>query len=127
MLTTVLSITLPYLPPREFSPNSRVHWRTRHKAGVQAKNDIIALVREQQWQGPPLEGATVTVKWGLPSKGAFDWDNLIARTKPLIAALVDAGVLTGDSVRDYQPEYGWFYNPKKPQTVIEVTPCQTPG
>ena len=116
----MLRIELNSLPPVEFSPNSRVHWRARHEAGVQAKNDVIALVREQGWAGPPLVGAVVRITWGLPTKMKIDWDNLIGRTKPLVDGLVDAGVLIGDSVRDYQPEYRWADSPRKPMTVIEV-------
>lgn len=122
MEATLLTITLPYLPPAEFSPNSRVYWTQRHIAGRKAKDDIWALVHAEGWQGPALSGATVTISWGLPTKKIIDWDNLIARTKPLIDGLVDAGVLVGDSVRDYQPEYRWYDSPRKPQTVIEVKP-----
>jgi hypothetical protein len=116
----MLTIKLDCLPPREFSPNSRVHWRTRHRAGVQAKNDVIALVLEQGWQGPALCDAVVSIRWGLPTKRVVDWDNLVARSKPYLDALVDAGVLVGDSVRDYTPEYGWFQSPRKPVTIIAV-------
>jgi len=115
-----LTIKLDSLPPVEFSPNSRVHWRTRHQAGIYAKNDVIALVLDQGWQGPALSGAVVTITWGLPTKRTVDWDNLVARSKPWLDALVDAGVLAGDSVRDYTPEYGWFQSPGKPVTIITV-------
>ena len=116
----MLKITLSQLPPAEYSPNSRVNWHVRHKAGVEAKNDILALVLEQGWSGPALSGATVTITWGLPTKKVVDWDNLIARCKPYLDGLVDAGVLVGDSVRDYQPVYKWFDSPGKPITIIEV-------
>ena len=116
----MLTITLNQLPPAEFSPNSRCAWPKRYAAGVEAKDYVIALVREQGWQGPPLHGAVVSITWGLDTKRTLDWDNMIARTKPYVDGLVAAGVLTGDSVRDYRPVYDWFDSPRKPQTVIEV-------
>lgn len=115
-----LRLTIPSLPPAEFSPNSRVPWPKRYQAGLIAKDEVIALILEQGWQGPALAGSTVRITWGLPTKGEIDWDNLVARTKPYVDGLVDAGVLVGDSVRDYQPEYRWFDSPKNPQTIIEV-------
>ena len=60
----MLTITLPQLPPREFNPNSRGSWHQRNRANHRAKNDVIALVREQGWQGPALCGATVAITWG---------------------------------------------------------------
>ena len=108
------------LPPREYSPNSRCSWPTRYNAGARAVGDVIALVKEQGWAGVPLVGPVVKITWGLPTRGAIDWDNLVARTKPLVDGLVAAKVLAGDSVRDYQPAYHWEASPKHPYTLIEV-------
>jgi hypothetical protein len=91
----MLHLELPYLPPAEFSPNSRVYWTQRHSAGRKAKDDIWALVHAEGWQGPALKGATVTISWGLPTKKTIDWDNLIARMKPLIDGLVEPGLPVG--------------------------------
>jgi Holliday junction resolvase RusA-like endonuclease len=116
----VLAIAIESLPPKEFSPNSRVHYHVRHAAGVVAQDEVIARVSAYGYKDGALDNPVVYVVWGLPDKRRRDWDNLIACTKPLIDGLVHAGVLKDDSVRDYQPRYGWFDSPKHPRTEIRV-------
>ena len=116
----VLEIAIEGLPPREFSGNSRVHYHARHAAGVVAQDEVMARVNAYGYQRGTLDNPVVEVRWGLPDKRRRDWDNLIACTKPLIDGLVHAGVLKDDSVRDYQPRYGWFDSPKEPRTEIRV-------
>lgn len=118
----MLILELSALPPVEFSPNWRGHWGTKYHAGVQAKSDILALVREQGWRGPALDGATVTVTWYVPDRREYDKDNLVGRTKPVIDGLVDAGVLVGDSTKHANVVYeDPVHRPRCPGTRIEVT------
>ncbi len=114
------SITIPSLPPKEFSPNWRGHWSARGRAGRQAHDDVIALVKEQGWNGQPLTGVTISVSWGVKDKRRRDTDNFAARTKPYIDALVMAGVLEDDSRFHVLFQYGW-HEAKKSETVITVT------
>lgn len=116
----VLEIAIESLPPKEFSPNSRVHYHVRHAAGVVAQDEVIARVSAYGYKHGALDNPVVDVRWGLPDKRTRDWDNLIASTKPFIDGLVRAGVLKGDSVRDYKPRYDWFDSPKHPRTEIRV-------
>ena len=116
----VLSISIPTLPPAEFSGNSRVHYHVRHAAGLMAREEVLAAVNQYGYKAGVLDGPVVEIRWGLPNKIRRDWDNLIARTKPYIDSLVDAGVLRDDTIRDYQPQYGWFDSPRKPLTEIKV-------
>ena len=116
----VLSISIPALPPAEFSGNSRVHFYKRHAAGLVARAEVLAAVNQYGYKDGVQDGPVVEVRWGLPTKVRRDWDNLIARTKPYIDSLVEAGVLRDDSLRDYQPKYGWFDSPRKPLTEIRV-------
>ena len=116
----VLSISIPALPPAEFSGNSRVHYYARHAAGLEARAEVKAAVNQYGYKGGALNEPVVEIRWGLPDKRRRDWDNLIARTKPFIDSLVDAGVLRDDTIRDYQPQYGWFDSPRKPLTEIRV-------
>lgn len=96
-----VKISLPF-PPRELSPNARVHWARKAK--------VIAAYR--QWCGwaarvgdtgfllpsltlkPPVEA---TVTFVLPDKRRRDMDNLLASLKPMWDGLVDAGLLGDDS------------------------------
>ena len=116
----VLEIFIPSLPPKEFSPNSRAHHLTRHKAGVVARDEVIGRVAAAGYDAGVLDGPLVDIQWGVPDKRCRDWDNLIAACKPFIDGLVKAGVLRDDSIRDYQPSYGWFESLRNPRTEIRV-------
>lgn len=113
-------ITIPSLPPVEFSPNWRGHWRSRSKAGRQAHDDVIALVKEQGWDSTPLSGVTISVSWGVKDKRRRDTDNFAARTKPYIDALVKAGVLEDDSRFHVLFQFSW-HEANQSETVITVT------
>lgn len=115
-----LAFTYPGLPPRELSPNGRVHWAGRNRARRSIQADIWALLKEQDYKGGKVENPIVSVRWGLPDKIRRDWDNLIAMTKPIIDILVQEEIMIDDSVRDYTPRYGWFDSPKNPCTEIKV-------
>ena len=116
----VLEIFIPSLPPREFSPNSRAHHLARHAAGIVACDEVIAGVLAAGYDAGVLDVPLVDIQWGVPDKRRRDWDNLIAACKPFIDGLVQAGVLRDDSIRDYQPSYGWFESLRKPRTEIKV-------
>ena len=77
-----LNITLPWLPPKELSPNSRVHWSVKYKAAQEMKDDVLALILEQGWRGPCFQHALVDVQFGMPDKRRRDIDNLLASMKP---------------------------------------------
>ena len=116
----VLGFVYPGLPPRELSPNGRVHWSARNRARRDIQSDIWALILEQEYTGGIIENPIISIRWGLPDRIRRDWDNLIAMTKPIIDSLTQASILADDSVRDYTPRYAWFDSPKKPLTEIKV-------
>jgi len=118
----MLSISLPYLPPREFSPNSRVHWRVRHKVGLRVQDDVMALVREQGWDQPPLEKSTISITWIFPDNRRRDIDNLLASTKPILDALTKdkSGVIVDDSWQHITLVLT-YEKGDEPQTRIEIT------
>jgi len=116
----MLSISLPYLPPKEFSPNSRVHWAQRYRAGQKVKDDVMALVLEQGWQGDALEKANVKITWTFPDKRRRDLDNLLSATKPCLDSLVLAGVIQDDSMTHITLELVWHQG-EKAETMIEVS------
>ena len=123
----MLTIALPYLPPKEFNPNSRVHWSQRYRAGQKVKDDVMALVLEQGWQGDALEKAKVKITWTFPDKRRRDLDNLLSATKPCLDSLVLAGVIQDDSMNHITLELAWQQG-KKAETMIEVSaPEETKG
>ena len=115
-----LGFTYPGLPPREMSPNGRVHWSARNRARRDIQGDIWALILEQEYTSGIIENPIISIRWGLPDRIRRDSDNLIAMTKPIIDSLTQASILADDSVRDYTPRYAWFDSPKKPLTEIKV-------
>ena len=125
-MTSRLSISIPSLPPASYGANKArgAHWGRQYqdshgKRG--AIEQIKALVLEQGWQGPALDRATVTVTFGLPDKRRRDPGGLQERMKPWFDGLVEAGVLTDDSLKEIGwPCYGHFLSPRKPTTIIEV-------
>lgn len=82
-----LVITLPYLPPKECSPNGRYHWAERYRAGIALADDVIALVMESGWSGPTMRKARLGVTFLFPDRKRRDLDNLMASLKAGIDAL----------------------------------------
>lgn len=122
----MLMLRLPYLPPSEWNPNSRTHWRKREQVKVVVQDEIIALVREQNWDQPPLQMANVKLTWTFPDNRRRDPDNLVAASKPLIDALRKAGVIHDDSWQHMNLEIAWERG-NKAATTIEVSAAEPPG
>jgi len=125
MRPKALVIEFSDLPPKEWSRNSRVHWSALHRAQQQVNDEVIALLIEQGWcEGglpEPLQTAQVTITFYVPDKRNRDADNLITRCKPILDALVTAGVIEDDSIAVIGvPEYRVEYRKNQPGTRIEV-------
>ncbi len=118
----MLRIELP-LPPKELSPNAGKK-QNAHKINritQQAQSDTIALVREQIPRGTPLEHATVTVTFVVPTRGTRDLGNLIAAAKPYLDGLVKAGVIIDDNFKVIEEVYlPIVYEKGVRKTIIEV-------
>ena len=120
----MLTIVLPYLPPKELSPNAGKKWNVHkiNRITREAQEDVIARVFEQQPRGKPLERATVTVTFVVPDLRRRDKDNLIAASKAWRDGLVKAGVIADDSwgfIREVYPDI--VYSKGESKTIIEVT------
>lgn len=121
-----LRLELPCLPPSEYSANrSRgADWERQYRISHGkrgAVDEIMALVREQSWEGPPLERAHINVTFYLPDRRRRDPESLIARCKPWLDGLVAAGVISDDSLDVIGwPSYAHEYRKGEPGTILEI-------
>lgn len=85
------------LPPRELSPNARVHWRVK-AAAVARYRKAVALWAMSLWSGrPPADEIDVRITWYHPARGRHpDPDNCVAMLKPAMDGLQDARVVVND-------------------------------
>lgn len=75
----MIDMTLPW-PPKELSPNARVHWRQKHKHAKAYRRTcgLIALALD----APHLSGKKYFwVTFCPPNRRSYDDDNLLARFK----------------------------------------------
>lgn len=75
----MIELTLPW-PPKELSPNARVHWKQRHKHAKAYRQScgLIAMAGKGQVPGGQLE---FWVTFCPPNRRHYDDDNLLARFK----------------------------------------------
>ena len=96
----MIRIEVSQLPPPEYSPNWRGHWAQRYQAETVYGNAVYyssvdARNRASLWQ--PFTKARLDLTFVFPYRRVRDEDNLRARFKPGQDALVQAGLLVGDS------------------------------
>lgn len=119
----LLTITLHYLPPASYSPNSRASWAKKRGAGGdnnRVLDDVRVLVLEAGWDKQVFPAARCWMTFHFPTKAERDHDNFVARSKPIWDALVTLGVLAKDNIDVIGwPTYGHKYS-KPEQTVIEI-------
>ena len=116
-------ITIPGLPPAQYSGNARVHWTERRNA----RDSYYGLVLETIAQAnggvvpsfTPLDKCVVTVTFSLDHRRR-DWDNLVSRTKPLWDALVNLHMIRDDSI-DCITEFVLRYRYGTLQTEVLIT------
>lgn len=75
----MIDLTLPW-PPKELSPNARVHWRVRHKHSKAYRHScgLLALQHKQSTPGGRLH---LVLTFCPPDRRHYDDDNLLARFK----------------------------------------------
>ena len=84
------SVTLPW-PPKEVSPNARVHWSVKSKAAKALRKAAHILTLEAGIRGVDWEGDIhLFVDYFPPDKRARDQDNMISASKALFDGLADA-------------------------------------
>ena len=117
-----ITIKVPYLPDRVVTPNGRGNWREVWQGKRQAKEDAMALIREQGWFADPLPFADMTYHFHAGDLVHRDLDNLVAGAKPFLDALVTCGVIENDDtahIRMREPIYTCIQG-GTPSTTITV-------
>lgn len=102
-----MRIEIQQLPPVEYSPNWRGHWRCRYEAGrvyqaavfyecINAMNKLQGV----RWQPgfPPFKKPRLDLTFVFPNHRKRDEDNLRARFKPGQDALAQARAIESDTI-----------------------------
>ena len=121
-----LHIEIPGLPPRELSPNARVHWRVRADWTAEYRRSIYLLLRPIMWKSGPDAWATpdhakVDITFVVPDKRRRDKTNLAASFKAGLDGLVDAGIIKDDSADCCDDQYHIQYEKGVSKVLVEVT------
>jgi len=128
MLKEKMRIEVPFLPPVEYSPNSRDFWAERHEAGKVYHDAVFYCCVDARNRGYreglsfPLVKAKLNLTVVFAEMRLRDEDNLLARFKPGLDAVVDSGLLLGDDVEHLEiGRVGAVVDLKlAPLTIIEL-------
>ena len=117
-------ITVHQLPPKEYSPNARVHWTARKRAGDIYSDEVFAEAVNARnlvnWQR--LEFAQVNIEIVFAEDRIRDEDNHRARFKPGLDALVMSGIIQYDDMKHIVCRVSVTVDPTRaPMTIITVT------
>lgn len=104
--TNVLVVVLP-LPPKELSPNARVHWAKKARAVREyralAINAAFCAGIAAAIYTPGWERAEVQATFYFRQRRTRDADNLLASLKPALDSLADVGIVGNDSGLTHLP------------------------
>jgi len=122
----VIEVVINRLPNRILSPNARVHWRTRHKAGADDVEQVALLARAASFgvKGLPWDIAHIDIEWVSKDKRKRDIDNLLSASKYFIDSLRWGGIIVDDSAENVT--YSLSYRISKeegPKTIIRIKPA----
>jgi crossover junction endodeoxyribonuclease RusA len=104
LLRTDVSVRLELpFPPKELSPNARVHYMKKAKVVADYREECAweAMVRQHDHGRPVAPPVRAAVTFVVPTRHKRDLDNLLASLKPAWDGLVDAGVLAGDDAERF--------------------------
>jgi len=85
----ISKFTIPW-PPKQLSPNARVHWAQKAKAARQYRTQCAYIAQAQGLHGIGGDHLEVEFVFYPPTKRRHDLDNLIARIKSGIDGIADA-------------------------------------
>ena len=83
------SIDLPF-PPKELSPNARLHWAAKARAKKAYREDCFYTAKLQKVGPMRNELLKVHIVFFPPDKRKRDWDNMLAAAKSGLDGLADA-------------------------------------
>jgi Holliday junction resolvase RusA-like endonuclease len=118
-----MRITIPGLPPRDASPNARVHYMKLANVKRNQKDLMIASVLElmpMDRPNEPWEKAHLTITFRASDKRRRDIDNLLSASKAYVDGLVAAGVIIDDSSDNLS--YSLYYEKDKEHaaTIFDI-------
>jgi crossover junction endodeoxyribonuclease RusA len=73
-------ISLPW-PPKELSPNARLHWAAKAKATKAYRQHCFAMAKMSRLTVDPEKKYIMRLEFFRPARRHYDDDNLIARMK----------------------------------------------
>jgi len=126
-------IEVPFLPPVEYSPNSRCSWADKHKAGKVYHDAVYYCcvdARNREYRiSFPLSKAKLNLTVVFAEIRLRDLDNLLARFKPGLDAVVDSGLVLDDDVEHLEiGEVEVVVDPERaPLTIIELAEIKEKG
>lgn len=89
MGTRVNKITLPW-PPKQLSPNARVHWAQKARAAKKYKKDCFILTKQAEVELPKTDKLHLFVDFYQPDNRKRDQDNIEASMKAGYDGIADA-------------------------------------
>lgn len=112
-----MKIILPW-PPKELSPNARVHWAAKSKAAKAYRHACRVLFMAAGIKAPPGK-IVLTLEFVPPTRHSMDDDNLIARFKAGRDGIADA---LGVDDKHFTTQFWLRSEPVKGGSVIaEIT------
>lgn len=95
-----MRIEVPFLPSVEYSPNWRGFWAEKYKAGKVYQDAVFYCCVDARNKGYrlsfPFAKAKLKLTFVFPEHRLRDQDNLLARFKPGLDAIVDSGLILDD-------------------------------
>ena len=126
-----IEITIPGLPAYSISPNSRSHWRVKHRESQELKQiaHLVGRSRLDPWTEDGVLGS-VNLHWTIylgKRRKMMDRDNATATLKPAMDGLVSSGMIqndTQDIVRAITvDQVKWAEHQGEPKIVVRIEPA----
>lgn len=111
------------MPPAELSPNSRLHPMSRHRVRKQYIGDCLMELAHQAggaYRLPRWARARLSLGFVFTTERRRDADNLTARAKATIDAVVLAGIVPDDSTEHIEIGAVTCRVEKRPHGVVRV-------
>ena len=108
-------IVIDGFPPRDASPNARVHYMKLHSVKKAQGELMTGLILAKGIPDKPMDKAHLTITFESKDKRRRDIDNLLASCKAYIDALVPDVIVDDNAER---LSLSLFYKAKMPETRI---------